>query len=190
MGVLLQAAYRQGHGNSVPSPADGNHITPWWWDHLADQAHALRLSGFTAVLLPPVLKTSAGSFPGADGYGPFDDYNLGSKDQFFAVPTRFGNREQLQRCVAVMRANGLDVYVDVVPHQRNGGNNFEYRYQAAGGAAPGVSRSTSNASFRMFLGIRSLDRSPTTSGSATSSRRSTPSLPAMSCTASLTPVTG
>jgi alpha-amylase len=137
MGVLLQAAYRQGHGNSVPSPADGNHINLWWWDHLADQAHALRLSGFTAVLLPPVLKTSAGSFPGAGGYGPFDDYNLGSKDQFFAVPTRFGNREQLQRYVAIMRANGLDVYVDVVPHQRNGGNNIEYRYQAAGGAGTG-----------------------------------------------------
>src|SRR2546425_34549 len=57
MGVLLQAAYRRRKGDSVPSPADGNAAIPWWWDHLADQANALRLSGFTAVLLPPVVKT-------------------------------------------------------------------------------------------------------------------------------------
>ncbi len=121
----------------MPAPVDGDHRVPWWWDHLADQARAMRLAGFSAVLLPPVLKTSAGSFPGADGYGPFDDYDIGSKDQFFSVPTRFGSREQLQRCVAVMRANGLDVYLDTVPHQRNGGTNFEYRYRAAGGPAAG-----------------------------------------------------
>jgi alpha-amylase len=36
-----------------------------------------------------------------------------------------------------MRANGLDVYVDTVPHQRNGGINFDYRYRAAGGATTG-----------------------------------------------------
>src|SRR5437899_3016920 len=134
MGVLLQAAYRRRKGDSVPSPADGNAAIPWWWDHLADQANALRLSGFTAVLLPPVVKTSAGAHPGADGYGPFDDYDLGSKQQCGSVPARFGSREQLQRCVAVMRANGLDVYVDTVPHQRNGGNNFAYDYLGPGGA--------------------------------------------------------
>ncbi|HZS23303.1 MAG TPA: hypothetical protein VFA63_20220 [Pseudonocardiaceae bacterium] len=137
MGVLLQAAYRRRSGVSVPAPTDGKPDVPWWWDHLADQAQRLRLAGFSAVLLPPVLKTSAGASPGADGYGPFDDYDLGSKDQFFSVPTRFGSREQLERCVAVMRANGLDVYVDTVPHQRNGGANFEYRYRAAGGATAG-----------------------------------------------------
>ncbi len=133
MGVLLQAAYRQSVGVSVPSPADGDPAIPWWWDRLARQARALRLSGFSAVLLPPVLKTSAGASPGADGYGTFDDYDLGTKNQFFSAPTRFGSREALQRCVAVMRANALDVYLDVVLHQRDGGINGVYEYLGADG---------------------------------------------------------
>jgi len=135
MGVILQAAYKLPNGHSVPSPADGNRRTPWWWDHLASQANALRNAGFTAVWLPPALKTNAGAFPGADGYGPFDDYDLGSKNQFFSTPTRFGSREQLQRCVAMMRANGIDVYLDIVLHHRDGGNRFLYRYQGANGQA-------------------------------------------------------
>jgi alpha-amylase len=93
----------------------------------------LRLSGFSALLLPPVLKTNAGAAADADGYGPFDDYDLGSKQQFFSVATRFGTREQLQRCVSILRSNGLDVYVDTVPHQRSGGNNGVYRYLGADG---------------------------------------------------------
>ena len=134
MGVLLQAGYRRASG-SVPSPADGDASVPWWWDHLAGQAHALRLAGFTAVLLPPALKTASGANSGADGYGVYDDYDLGNKDQKFSVPTRFGSKERLQRCVAVMRANGLDVYADTVPHQRSGGDDFVYRYPGADGAA-------------------------------------------------------
>ena len=133
MGVMLQAVFKQPSGHTVPSPYDGNRRVPWWWDHLASQANALRQAGFTAVWLPPAVKTNAGAFPGADGYGPFDDYDLGSKDQFFSTPTRYGSREQLQRCAAIMRANGLDIYLDVVTHHRNGGNNFVYRYAGAGG---------------------------------------------------------
>jgi alpha-amylase len=133
MGVLLQANYRRSPGVSVPSPADGDERVPWWWDHLSAQANAFRLAGFSAILLPPVVKTSAGASRGADGYGPFDDYDIGSKDQCGSVPTRFGPRELLQRCIAIMRANGLDVYVDTVPHQRDGGNDFVYRYLGADG---------------------------------------------------------
>jgi alpha-amylase len=133
MGVILQAAYKLPGGHAVPSPHDGNRQIPWWWDHLAAQANAFRRAGFTAVWLPPVLKTGAGAFPDADGYGPFDDYDIGSKNQFFSTPTRFGSREQLQRCAAMMRANGIDVYLDIVLHQRDGGNHFEYRYQGADG---------------------------------------------------------
>jgi hypothetical protein len=50
-------------------------------DHLAAQAKPLSLAGFTAVWLPPVLKSASGSTPGADGYGPFDVYDIGSKKQ-------------------------------------------------------------------------------------------------------------
>jgi len=134
MGVLLQATFKRKGGLAVPCPHDGHTSIPWWWDHLARQASELSRSGFTAVLLPPVLKTSAGAFPGADGYGPFDDYDIGSKDQFFSVPTRFGSREQLQRCAAILRANGLDLYFDTVPHHRNGDpGNWEFKYLGANG---------------------------------------------------------
>ena len=132
MGVILQAAYRQTANKSVPAPVDGD--TPnaaWWYDHIGSQAHAFRLAGFTAVLLNPVLKTNAGDSAGADGYAPFDDYDLGAKSQCHSIQTRFGTREQLQRCVAIMRANGLDVYVDTVPHHRMGGHDGTYRYLGA-----------------------------------------------------------
>ena len=73
--VFLQATSRRPQNVSVSSPADGDHTIPWWWDPLAQQARAFRLAGFIAVLLPHVLKTSAGAHHGADGYGPFDDYD-------------------------------------------------------------------------------------------------------------------
>jgi hypothetical protein len=60
MGVLLQGFFKMRPGTAVPSPADGDKRIPWWWDHLATQASALRQAGFTAVWLPPTLKTSAG----------------------------------------------------------------------------------------------------------------------------------
>jgi galactose oxidase len=134
MGVLLQGFYKLRPNRAVPSPADGDPKTPWWWDHLAAQANELRAVGFTAIWLPPVLKTSAGVHTGADGYGPFDDYDIGSKSQMGSVPTRFGSREQLQRCVATLRANGLDVYLDMVEHQRSGDpGNFVFRYRGSDG---------------------------------------------------------
>jgi hypothetical protein len=123
MGVLLQGFFKLPPNNAVPSPADGDPSVPWWWDHLASQANDLRQVGFTAVWLPPTLKAAAGVTSGADGYGAFDDYDIGSKQQKGSIPTRYGSREQLQRCVAVLRANGLDVYLDIVEHQRIGTSN-------------------------------------------------------------------
>src|SRR5580700_5760859 len=112
MGVLLQAFYTLKGFRGLPCPLDGDHGADFWWDHLAKQAHALRQSGFTALWLPPALK--CGSGVSSVGYDPFDDYDLGSKNQKFHVQTRYGSREQLARCVAMLRSNGLDVYVDIV----------------------------------------------------------------------------
>jgi galactose oxidase len=142
MGVLLQGFFKLAPGRAVPSPTDGDAGIPWWWDHLASQASSLRQAGFTAIWLPPVLKTASGGNPAADGYGTFDDYDIGSKSQKGSIPTRFGTREQLQRCVAVMRANGIDVYLDMVEHQRLGDAKekpFVFRYVGADGA-PGKGR--------------------------------------------------
>jgi alpha-amylase len=129
MGVLLQAFYQRGD-RGVPCPLDGDPGAPFWWDHLAAQAQALRRAGFTAVWLPPPQKGGTGV--ASIGYDVFDDYDLGSKDQKGHVPTRYGTREQLARCVAMLRANGLDVYVDLVENQRGGdGNRSEAVFQYA-----------------------------------------------------------
>ncbi|MFP5041630.1 galactose oxidase-like domain-containing protein [Parasediminibacterium sp. JCM 36343] len=159
MGVLLQGFYKKKPNNAVPSPADGNTSVPWWWDNLATEANSLRKAGFSAVWLPPVLKTSSGINPSADGYGPYDDYDIGSKEQKnlnnlhsikdFVKETRFGSREQLQRCVATLRANGLDVYLDMVEHHRSGDEipsempPFVFRYPGADGTL-GIGRFEKN----------------------------------------------
>jgi len=142
-GVLLQAYYQQQGGAGVPTPADGAHPAgdapaDFWWDHLAKQANSLRQAGVTAVWLPPVWKGASGTF--SVGFDLFDDYDMGSKDQMGTRPTRYGTREQLTRCVAILRANGIDVYIDVVENQRMGGNGpsgFTFRYADAFGKPAG-----------------------------------------------------
>jgi galactose oxidase len=150
MGVLLQGFYKLPPNDAVPSPADGKPGIPWWWDHIATQAKAFSLAGFTAIWLPPMLKTSSGATAGADGYGPFDDYDIGSKKQKGTIPTRFGSREALQRCAAILRANGLDIYLDMVEHHRSGDgakppDAFVFRYLGANGT-PGTGRFPKNPS--------------------------------------------
>jgi alpha-amylase len=142
MGVLLQAFYQRGD-KGVPTPFDRDNIDPWW-DHLAKQAQSFQRVGFTALWLPPVTKGASGTF--SIGYDMFDDYDLGSKNQKGTVPTRYGTREQLARCVAVMRANGIDVYLDLVENQRSGGSGpggFTFRYLDADGK-PGGGRFPKN----------------------------------------------
>ena len=142
-GVLLQGYYQQRNGAGVPSPADGAHPggdspADFWWDHLARQAKALREAGFTAIWLPPVWKGASGTF--SVGFDVFDDYDLGSKNQKGSLPTRYGTREQLERCVAIFRANGIDVYIDLVENQRMGGEGpggFTFRYADALGKVGG-----------------------------------------------------
>jgi glycosidase len=132
MGVLLQAFYQIG-ANGVPLPPDGG-MTTSWWNHLAGQANALRQAGFTAIWLPPLTKGSSGK--SSVGYDVFDDYDIGSKRQKNTQETRYGGREELTRCVAMMRANGLDVYADLVENQRSGGTGpggFTFRYAGANG---------------------------------------------------------
>lgn len=128
-GVLLQGFYWD-----VPSPAAGTSTAPWWWDHLSGQANALKLAGFSAVWIPPVLKGAAGGY--SDGYDPFDDYDLGSKNQMGTTVTRYGSREQLEHCCAMLRANSLDIYCDVVDNHRDGDpGNYQFSYIDAYGNA-------------------------------------------------------
>jgi len=148
MGVAYHAHARfldgQGQKITVPAPVDPQTPSvPWWYDWIAMNATALRRAGFTAILYPPVCKTQSGHFDTGDGYGVYDQYDIGSKNQMGSVETRFGNREQLQRSIAIAHACGLDVYIDVVLHQLIGGNNGVYRYLGANGAA-GIGRFPKN----------------------------------------------
>jgi alpha-amylase len=117
----------EGFYPNVPSPAAGNGTASWWWDHMAAQANSLRQAGFSAIWIPPVLKGAAGGY--SAGYDPFDDYDMGSKNQQGTYTTRFGTREQLERCCAMLRANGLDIVLDIVDNHRAGDDghyNFNY----------------------------------------------------------------
>jgi alpha-amylase len=142
MGVIYHAHARfldrkQGRV-TVPAPVDpGTPNAPWWYDYIAGKVQELAQVGFTAIMYPPVSKTQSGHWPTGDGYGVFDQYDIGWKDQMGARETRFGNREQLQRSIAVARACGLDVYLDVVMHQQSGSNGGDgvYRYVGADGVA-------------------------------------------------------
>jgi alpha-amylase len=126
VGVLLQGFFFD-----VKSASAGP-----WWDHLAGQAQDLGKAGFTAIWLPPPLKGASGGL--SNGYDPFDDYDLGSKNQKGTVPTHYGTREELERCAAMMRANGIDVYIDLVENQRDGDDgHFNFKYNDAFGTNPG-----------------------------------------------------
>jgi alpha-amylase len=122
LGVLLRGFF------FAPGP-----VTPRWrQSHTLvvgpsrRQAHALRTAGFSAIWLPPRQKGASGSF--SSGYDEFDDCDLGSKAQRGTIRTWCGTREQLKRCAAVMRANGIDVYIDV-ENQRDGDyGHFNFAY--------------------------------------------------------------
>jgi alpha-amylase len=137
MGVLLQGFFfGPGRIAGVPSPLDGGKPIKFWWDHLAAQANTFRDAGFSAIWIPSPLKGASGEL--SSGYDVFDDYDLGAKHQKGTTPTRYGSREILEQCVAVMRANGIDVYVDIVENDRDGdAGDFVFEYVNATGNLTG-----------------------------------------------------
>jgi alpha-amylase len=138
MGVALIAWGRffDAHGQRVTVPAPSTDPgAVWLLDFLSRQALQLRRVGFTALQLPPTSKAQGGAGPGCDGYGVFDPRDLGSKNQQGSLPTRYGPKDALTRFVAVAHACGLDVYLDLVLHQRDGENGGPgvFRYLGADG---------------------------------------------------------
>ena len=95
----------------------------FWWDYfnsnysyryadyLADLASRLRAIGIDAVWIPPSIKNKQIVDM---GYAPFDHYDLGDKYQKGYLKTKLGDKDQLLRMVAVMKANGIDVIQDIV----------------------------------------------------------------------------
>src|ERR1700746_1292316 len=100
MGVAYHAHARfldpRGNKITVPAPVDPQTPqAPWWYDWIAMHAAMLRRAGFTAILSPPVCKTQSGHFNTGDGYGVYDQYDIGSKRQMGSVGTRFLHPEPL-----------------------------------------------------------------------------------------------
>ena len=95
----------------------------YWWDYfnanysykyadyLSALAPRLRSVGIDAVWIPPTVKNSQITYM---GYSPFDHYDLGDKYQKGFLKTKMGDKDQLLRMVAVLKANGIDVIQDIV----------------------------------------------------------------------------
>ena len=123
-GVMMEGFY-------LNCPSNGSYQD--WWDHLAGQTNTFALDGFTAIWIPCALKGASGGY--SSGYDPFDDYDLGDKNQMSTVPTHYGTRQQLENCCAMMHANGLQIYEDIVDTHRDGGSYQAYSYINSYGTA-------------------------------------------------------
>ncbi len=123
-------------GFYLDCPSGGG--TQYWWDHLAQQTNTFALDGFSAIWIPCALKGASGGY--SSGYDPFDDYDLGDKNQMGTIPTHYGNRQQLERMCAMMHANGLQIYEDIVDTHRDGDSgNYSFQYVNSYGT-PGAGR--------------------------------------------------
>ncbi|MEA3444041.1 MAG: alpha-amylase domain-containing protein [Bacteroidota bacterium] len=89
---------------------NNNHPNSWA-NYLAELAPRLKALGIDAVWIPPSYKNAGTSNV---GYTPFDHYDLGDKYQKESTTTRFGNKDDFLRMVAIFHANGIEVIQDVV----------------------------------------------------------------------------
>jgi alpha-amylase len=82
-----------------------------WANYLTDLAPRLKDLGIDAIWIPPSIKNTGTN---SVGYAPFDHYDLGDKYQKNSANTRLGDKDELLRMIAVMKANGIDVIQDIV----------------------------------------------------------------------------
>ena len=93
-----------------------------WANYLTELAPRLRSMGIDAIWIPPTIKNSGTN---SVGYSPFDHYDLGEKYQKNSIKTRMGDKDELLRMMAVMKANGIDVIQDIVlNHVTNAGSSL------------------------------------------------------------------
>ncbi len=137
MAVIYNSFYRMmknGTLQVMPAPVDKETPNaPWHAVKMSQMAEDLARAGFTHILWPPLCKAQGGSANNSDGYGKLDDYDLGTKDQAWGVPTRWGTAEQVRQAVAIGHSYGLAHLSDMVIHQYDGGNNGDYAYPGADG---------------------------------------------------------
>src|ERR1035441_4872178 len=76
-----------------------NNYPNAWGSYLTDLSPRIGVMGIDAVWVPPTIKNASSS---SVGYSPFDAYDLGDKYQKGSTPTRFGDKDEYLRTVAVM----------------------------------------------------------------------------------------
>ncbi len=103
--------------------AGGEH-----WNNLANDARHLSDVGVTAVWIPPPSKGDGKIWD--VGYGIYDPYDLGEFKQKGAVRTKYGTRAELLNAVKQLKANGLQIYADIVMNHLLGADKTE-RVRAA-----------------------------------------------------------
>ncbi len=110
--IMLQGFYWDFKNDSFPLG---------WANYLTELTPRLKEAGIEAIYVPVSVKNQS---PGT-GYVPFDHYDLGDKYQKGHLNTSLGNKNELLRMYAVMKANGMQVYQDVVwNHLSGAGSEF------------------------------------------------------------------
>lgn len=100
------------------TPPDGQ-----FWNKLASQADMLSKLGITHVWIPPCYKAAEGNI--GVGYSVYDLYDLGEFDQKGSIRTKYGTRDELQRCIDTLHAHQLAVVADIVLNHRMGADEHE-----------------------------------------------------------------
>lgn len=139
-GIVAMSCFFKAHAQ-VNNPRNQIVFQAFWWDYwnsnypngwanyLTELAPRLKTLGVDAVWIPPTVKNTGTN---SVGYAPFDHYDLGDKYQKGSVKTRMGDKDELLRMMAVMKANGIDVIQDVVLNHVTGAGSST----GAGGQDP------------------------------------------------------
>lgn len=93
------------------------------WKELGADAQKLKLSGVTAVWLPPAYKGAAGKDD--VGYGVYDLYDLGEFNQKGTVRTKYGTKKEYLEAINALHDKGINVYADVVLGRKIGADKLE-----------------------------------------------------------------
>jgi alpha-amylase len=118
--ILLQGFWWDYKNNNFPNG---------WANYLAELAPRLKEIGIDAIWIPPTIKNQSQN---SVGYAPFDHYDLGDKYQKGFLKTKNGDKDELLRMIAVMKANGIDVIQDIVLNHITGAGSAS----SAGGNDP------------------------------------------------------
>ena len=114
-----------------------------WANYLTEMAPRFKELGVDAIWIPPTIKNQGQN---GVGYAPFDHYDLGDKYQKGFLKTRVGDKDELLRMIAVMKANGIDVIQDIVlNHATGAGSAF-----GSGGQDPAAVDDGSTQRYKNF----------------------------------------